>query len=379
MVWRCALLLFACGRVGFDARNAPADAPSDAMPTIAERLPCNSQVLLDSSGHDPHDVIRWVSDTAGEWVIGSHHYAGDDHKIERHRITSDSGVAVAGATEFVMQTSHVDVLAFEAVPSGVVMGFTDFNLQTAEAVALTPDPLAVVSHPLGPLANGNPPLARAGNGGLAMIGLVGGNLQVLALREDGSPTGVLAQLATPAAGADRPSMVALDSGLAVVWQSAAKGTCRLATLAADLSLVSGPVDLAVPGCSDPHVAWIADTRRIVVVADDPNNGAIVGATWDEGLSPVAAPRILAGSAHWVRIIGDGDGAWIAWAQNPAPQRVAYARLDSDANVTRLGTAVGSLDETLGHFHTMDRIGGATLVMWTDTTQNRTFSVERLCR
>jgi hypothetical protein len=111
-----------------------------------ERPGGNSQVLLDSSGHDPHDVIRWVSDTAGEWVIGSHHYAGDDHKIERHRITSDSGVAVAGATEFLMQTSHVDVLAFEAVPSGVVMGFTDFNLQTAEAVALTPDPLAAVSH-----------------------------------------------------------------------------------------------------------------------------------------------------------------------------------------------------------------------------------------
>jgi len=372
------VLASGCGRLAFDA-VPDVDAPP-APTSIAERVPCGTHILLDAGGHNAHDVIRWVNDASGDWVIGANHYSQDDHKIERHLVTETPSGAVAGPAEFMVQADHVDVLAFEAVADGHVMGYTDFALNTGHTVALGAGMAVGAQHDLGQLASGNPPLARAGNGKLAMIGLVGGNLQVLGVFDDSAPTGVSINLATPADGAGLPTMITLPDGLAVVWHSAASGTCKLATLAADLSLRAGPVDLAVAGCADAHVAYLPATHRLIVVADDPANGAIVGAVWDEALAPIVLPRQLATTAHWVRIAtADDDTAWITWAQSGAPQQVRYALLDADANIALMGSPVGALDETLGHFHTIDRVASTTVVMWTDTTQARTFSVERLCR
>jgi hypothetical protein len=372
------VVLCGCGRVQFDPLAA--DAPGEpATASVAERIPCGTQVLLDAGGHNAHDVIRWVHEDGADWLIGANHYAQDDHKIERHLILDAANGASAGAAEFMVQADHVDVLAFEEVPGGHVMGYTDFALNTGHTVVLGPGAAVGAQHDLGLLASGNPPLARSGNGKLAMIGLINGNLQVLGVFDDGAPTGVSINLATAADGAGLPTMITLPDGLAVVWHSSASGTCKLATLAADLSLVNGPVDLAVAGCSDAHVAYLPAAHRLIVVADDPANGAIVGATWDESLAPVVLPRQLATGAHWVRIIADNDAAWIAWAEAGSPQKVRSALLDADANIVMMGAPLGALDETLGHFHTMDRVLTATVVMWTDTLAGRTFSAERLCR
>jgi hypothetical protein len=162
----------------------------------------------------------------------------------------------------------------------------------------------------------------------------------------------------------------------VIWHSTARGTCRLAKLASDLVPVNGPVDMATPGCSDAHVAWLPGPRRLIAVAD--SSGSIAVAAWDENLVPVTPPATLA-AGHWARIIADGDGAWVAWVENTTAQRVRHARLSSDARTATLSPAVGQLDDTLGHYHTLQRVGSQAVAMWTDAAQSRTFSAMRLCR
>lgn len=342
-------------------------------------MPCSSPVLLDAGGHLPHDVLIWVNDTRGDWLVGVEHMSQDVHRILRHPITVGSTGLVAGAAELIVAVDHVDVMHVEPVAGGYVLGYNEFVLATGFTMLMAPGVVEIASRPLGMLASGNPPLARAGAGGLAMIGLTSNALQVIGIGEDGAPTGKSNQLATPAEGAALPAMVALDDGLAVVWHSDARGVCRLATLNADLTLAKGPVDMAVSGCADAHVAWLPQSRRIIVVADDTTHGTIAGGVWDENLTPVTPPAMLAPSAQWGRIVGDGDGAWLAWVENDSVPKVRYARLDHDGRVTVMSDPIGQLDDSLGHYHTLQHVGSSAVVLWTDATAGRTFSAMRLCQ
>lgn len=373
-VWRLTILLIGCGRVAFDA---PHDAPSpDGVSSLADRLPCDTPFALDGGGHLAHDVLAWVNDAQGDWLVGVAHMSQDMHQIERHAITLAPSGPAAGPDALVLAVDHVDVLSFEPVAGGYVLGYNEFVLQTGHALLLTPDMVKVAAQPLGMLASGNPPLARAGKGGLAMIGLTSNDLQVIGLRDDGSPTGIMNHLATPAEGAALPTMIALDDGLAVIWHSNARGTCRLATLNADLSLAHGPVDMAVPGCSDAHVAWLPGPRRLIAVAD--SDAGIAVAVWDENLAPLGAPAALAAGGHWARIIADGDTPRVAWAEASTAQKLREARLSLDGKLVTMGAAVGQLDDTLGHFHTLQHVGGSIVALWTDAAQSRTFTAMRLC-
>jgi hypothetical protein len=59
--------------------------------------------------------------------------------------------------------------------------------------------------------------------------------------------------------------------------------------------------------------------------------------------------------------------------------VHSARLAGDGRVTMMNAAVGELDASLGHYHTIQHVGQSTVVLWTDAVQGRTFSAMRLCR
>jgi hypothetical protein len=61
----------------------------------------------------------------------------------------------------------------------------------------------------------------------------------------------------------------------------------------------------------------------------------------------------------------------------SPQKETAARIDADTAIVKQIAGHGALDETLGHFHAIERVGATTMVTWTDTTQKRTFSAERL--
>src|SRR5258706_11231344 len=122
-----------------------------------------------------------------------------------------------------------------------------------------------------------------------MVGLAAGHVEVQGIGEDGVATGVLVHPAAAGDGPGLPTMTPLDVGIAVVWQSSSSGTCRLAKLGADLAVVAGPVDMNLPGCADPHVAWLPDARRIIVVSDDPGAGGIAGAGWGDALVPRTPP------------------------------------------------------------------------------------------
>jgi hypothetical protein len=370
-------LLLGCGRIGFGA-HVP-DAAPDAQISLAESMTCGAQVLMDQGGHDPHDVVRWIHDPAGDWLVGAHHYGQDDHKIERHAITYDGiGGFVAAPAEFMVQGDHIDVLSIVPTAAGSVLGWTDFVLGTGQTNMLAPGMQVTSANPLGPLAVGNPPLARIGGGALAMMGIdSASSLMIYEIGEDATPTGRMLQLVTAADGAVNPSAIAIDQGLAVTWVSSATGSCKVAVLSPDLVVMAGPVNLGVP-CGDPHVAWLPASQRLIVVADDPSAGGIQSAVFDATLTMIDPPKQLSASAHWSRIVGEPDHAWVTWARSPTPQPVMYAELDADANVIKLGDPVGTIDETLGHFHTIDNVGYTTMIVWVDTINARTFSVERLC-
>jgi hypothetical protein len=380
-VWRITLLLIGCGRIGFDVPSDAAAvdgaAADGAPPSIAEGLACGVQKLLDGGGHMPHDVLAWVNDAQGDWLVGVEHITQNEHMIERHAITGAASAPVAGAAEVILAVDHVDVLSFEPVGDRYVLGYNEFNLQTGQTLLLTPAMVELGRHPLGMLASGNPPLARAGGGGLAMIGLVSGELKVMGIDDTGAPTAQTNFLATPAEGAGLPTMVALDDGLAVVWHSDVRGTCRLAKLSASLDIAAGPVDIAIAGCSDAHVAWLPSARRIVVVADS-STGGVAAAAFDENLAPISPPAAIATSGHWARIVADGDGAWVAWAESGSVEKLRHARMGPDARIGAPRAAVGELDSSLGHYHTLQRVGSAVIALWTDATQARTFSAMRLC-
>jgi hypothetical protein len=381
-MWRMAILLMGCGRIGFDATTST-DAEPDGVPSsLAEDLPCDTPVLLDSGGHLPHDVLVWANTPHGDWLIGVEHVSQDVHRILRYPISLGATGLVAGAAELIAPVDHVDALRLEPVTGGYVLGYDEFVLRTGHALLLTPDLAVAASRPLGQLASGNPPLARAGNGGLAMIGLASSNLQVVAIGDGGAPTGVINQLATPTEGVGLPTMVAMADGLAAAWHSTARSTCRLATLHADLSLANGPIDMALGGCTDAHVAWLPASRRLIMVGDNAANSEVVGAVWDEQLGSIPGVGLttVASSAHWGRIVDDGSGtgAWVAWVENGSIQKMRHAHLDIDGRVTAIGDAVGQLDASLGHYHTLQHVGQSTVAVWADTARSRTFAAMRLC-
>lgn len=97
----------------------------------------------------------------------------------------------------------------------------------------------------------------------------------------------------------------------------------------DPSIASGPVDVAISRCSDAHVAWLSQARRIFVVAEGTTNGSIAGDVWDENLTPITPPALLAPSAHWGRVVDDGDGA------EPNLRRHAAVPLGRDLAATRM--------------------------------------------
>ena len=166
------------------------------------------------------------------------------------------------------------------------------------------------------------------------------------------------------------------SGLAVVWQAAATGRCRLAKLGADLSVAAGPVDMTVGACTEPQVAWLAGPRRIVVAAEDASTAGLYAAVWDDALAPTVAPTLVAPRAHAVRIVADGDGAWVVWARYD-DDAVQYARLGPDG-AAQLGPAIGVLDTALPHYHMLQRVDGSTVVIWLDVAHNRSYAATRLC-
>jgi hypothetical protein len=56
--------------------------------------------------------------------------------------------------------------------------------------------------------------------------------------------------------------------------------------------------------------------------------------WDASLMPVVPAGKLAASAHWIRIVADGDGAWIAWVDDSTGQQLRYGRLRATARCRR---------------------------------------------
>jgi hypothetical protein len=386
-VWRLTILLIGCGRVGFEpgapSDAAPGDSPAAdaAMVSLADKMSCGQPVLLDAGNHLAHDTLVWVDSPLGEWLVGVEHESQDVHQIQRHALTAAPSGIAAGPAELVLAVDHVDQMRFEPVPGGgYILGYTEFVLGTAGTLQVTPAVVGQTNQSLGPLAGGNPALVRAGGGSLAMIGINAGYAQVIALGDTGLPSGATRNVAAPSEGPEMPTLTALDTGLVAVWNAGNSGACRMATLDSALNITHGPVDMTTSGaaCSDAHVAWLPATRRLVLVATDSRDDTIWRSVWDESLTPVAPSAKLAASAHWVRIIDDGDGAWIVWVDDSAGQQLRYGRLSGDGTLPRMSVALGQLDTSLGHYHTLQRVGQSAVALWTDTTMNRTFSAMRVC-
>ena len=100
--------------------------------------------------------------------------------------------------------------------------------------------------------------------------------------------------------------------------------------------------------------------------------------WDENLVPVTLPAKRSAPAHWIRIVADGDGAWIAWVDDSTGQQLRYGRLSGGGTLPQRGVGLGHLDTSLGHHHTLQQVGQSAVALWTDTTMNRTFSAMRVC-
>jgi hypothetical protein len=262
-VWRLTILLIGCGRVGFD--TAPSDAVSGdspaadaAMVSLADHMSCGQPVLLDAGNHLAHDTLVWASTPVGEWLVGVEHESQDVHQIQRHALTAAPSGLAAGTAELMLAVDHVDQMRFEPLPGGgYLLGYTEFVLGTAGTLLVTPEMIGQSNQSLGPLAGGNPALARAGGGSLAMIGINAGFAQVIALGDNGLPSGPTVNVAPPSEGPEMPTLTALDTGLAAVWNSGSMGECRLAILDNGLHITHGPVSMTTSGaaCSDAHAAW----------------------------------------------------------------------------------------------------------------------------
>ena len=88
-------------------------------------------------------------------------------------------------------------------------------------------------------------------------------------------------------------------------------------------------------------------------------------------------EMLATSAHRIRIVADGGGAWIAWVDDSAGRQIRDGRLGADGTLPRRSVALGQRDTSLGHNHTLPRVGQRAVAMWTDPTRNRTCSAMRV--
>lgn len=128
----------------------------------------------------------------------------------------------------------------------------------------------------------------------------------------------------------------------------------------------------------PHVAWLPASRHLVLVATDSKDDQVWRSVWDDSLMPVVPAGKIAASAHWIRIVADGDGASIAWVDDSSGQQLRYGRLSGDGTLPRMSVGLGQLDTSLGHYHALQRVGQSTVALWTDTTMNRTFSAMRVC-
>src|SRR5258706_16144858 len=119
------IFLIGCGRLGFDAA-APTDAAPDAVITVADDLPCDMPVLLDSGGHLAHDTLAWVNDAAGDWLVGVEHMSQDVPQIQRHALGRVGGAPGAGPAALVLPGGHADVPGFQPGSAGYVLGFNEF-------------------------------------------------------------------------------------------------------------------------------------------------------------------------------------------------------------------------------------------------------------
>jgi hypothetical protein len=93
-----------------------------------------------------------------------------------------------------------------------------------------------------------------------------------------------------------------------------------------------------------------------MVATDSKDDTIWRSVWDENLVPVTLSAKLSASAHWIRIVADGDGAWIAWVDDSTGQQLRYGRLSGDGTLPQMGVGLGQLDTSLGHDHPLQRVG-----------------------
>lgn len=115
----------------------------------------------------------WVGRPPAEWLVGVEHESQDAHEIQRHALTATPTGVAASPAELMLDVDHVDQMRFEPVPGGgYVLGYTEFVLGSAGTLQVTPALVGQGVEPLGPLAGGNPALARAGGGSLAMIAWV---------------------------------------------------------------------------------------------------------------------------------------------------------------------------------------------------------------
>jgi len=374
-----AALVLGCGRIDFQAPDAATpDAFVNVIRSTASEAPCSSHLLLDTGGHNSHDVIRWVFDGESDWIIGANHYSQDDHKIEGHRVTATDNLVLAGTAIQVAQADHVDVLNVVKAGDDMVLGYWDYALGSAWAVRIQPGLVSGAPQALGPLYGGNSPLGRMGNTGkLGFAGTVGGAISLVEVNDDATPSGRQVQVVSPADGPGPPSVTSIDDAVILAWASGATGMCKLAKVTPDL-VVAGPVTFAAASCNDPHVAWLETSRRLIAVAET-TSGQISAAAFDADLGLLTAPHAIVNAAHWPRIVGENDMAWLTWAEGASPQRVNYGLIDGDSNVVSMGTPTGMLDESLGHYHQIDRAGSETVITWMDSAQSRKLSALRLCR
>jgi len=367
-----AVVLIGCGRIGFDV-GGPAGDGSTA--SIIGRLPCDTAVTIDTGNDLPQDGLSFVSEPAALWLLVSEHVACDVHPIERYAVEVAPTAIALRDTGAIAQTTHAHTVTVNPASGGYVMAYVELYDGSTHTAKLGPGIVATGTHSF-PLSGGAPPLARAGGGGLALIGLQSGVLVVVGIDDEGVATGTTTTLAPPGEGPDQPTMIATSSGLAAVWTSTMTGRCRIDLLRADLSIAAGPVDMAVGQCTSPQIAWVESARRIVVVTQDASVGGVYAAVWDDSLSPVVALNRVSPRAMSPQIIADTNKTWVAWADS-ATLAFGHARLDLDGTVTT-APPVGQIDTAVPHYHVLQVVDGYPIAMWLDVAQNRSLTAMRFC-
>ncbi|HSD85918.1 MAG TPA: hypothetical protein VLB44_00330, partial [Kofleriaceae bacterium] len=248
---------------------------------------------------------------------------------------------------------------------------------TASALSLGPGLDVLGVHSLGALLDGDPPLVRAGGGGLVAVGVRAGVPMAEALDDDGAPTGVSRSMA----GAEQPGFptaIPLDEGFAAVWQAGSGAVCRLITVHADLSIAAGPVSMSTTACAQPQIAWLPGAQRFVVAADDPNTGRVIAGVFTASLVQVVPTFAVTPAGYGAQIVDDGDGAWIAWVRT-SDAALGYARITADGGITPAASALGHLDTVNMHYHVLQHVAGSAVALWGDVDQSFSLAAARLCR